>query len=63
MSNYNGIRINKRTNAYVLNVGNKHYYYDKNSTLRGPYDTREDATTALRKAYDNEIKELENGHA
>ena len=58
MVNYNGIKTKSRTGSYVVYVGNKYYYYDANSTLRGPHDTEAEAIEALEMHFNTKSSEL-----
>jgi len=52
MSNYDGIRITPRTTNYIVVIDEQFYYYDCTFTLRGPYETNELATEALKLAWE-----------
>ena len=60
MVNYDGVRIVPRSTNYVIEVNERWYYYDRILTLRGHFETKEEAVEALRKEWGKEdIKELE----
>jgi len=55
--NNDGIRVTTRNEQkYVINIGERWYYYDSSLTLRGHYDTEEEAIAGLKNAW-NSYKE------
>lgn len=59
MTDYSGIRvIPRKPGNYVIAVDDKYYFWDKTSTLVGTFDTPQQATSALKLNYENELKEI-----
>ena len=54
MTNYDGIRIILRNKKkYVIEVNDKWYFYDRTLSLRGSFETEEEATIALKKEWED----------